>query len=145
MTASPTGGRGFSPIVRPPAPTSRVRRRHHRSVEMRHSVTTPSYRFRKALDNALYSLNWRHVAAPAVAAALAAPGAAGPFPGTAGGWLPLYTMVTFRADVSYSTARRKHERQSRVLGLAAWLSAGAGVVAAGVAAAAFLRRAYGRP
>jgi kynurenine 3-monooxygenase len=31
------------------------------------------------------------------------------------GWLPLYTMVTFRPDISYSRARRKAEEQARVM------------------------------
>ena len=37
---------------------------------MRHSVTTLGYRFRKALDNLLYSLNWKHVTAKDVTAPL---------------------------------------------------------------------------
>ena len=32
-----------------------------------------------------------------------------------GGWLPLYTMVTFRPDVSYATARCKAEHQASIL------------------------------
>lgn len=31
------------------------------------------------------------------------------------GWLPLYTMVTFRPDISYATARRKAARQDIIL------------------------------
>ena len=38
---------------------------------MRHSVTTLGYRFRKALDNILYSLNWAHVTATDVIPSLA--------------------------------------------------------------------------
>ena len=110
------------------------------SVEMRHSVTTPSYRFRKALDNVLYSLNRTHVTAKDELEPLRTEA----FAGSPGGWLPLYTMVTFRPDISYSTARRKHQRQTHILGLAAWLSAGVTVAAAGVSAAALLRRVYGR-
>jgi len=31
------------------------------------------------------------------------------------GWLPLYTMVTFRPDISYATAKRKAARQGTIL------------------------------
>ena len=106
---------------------------------MRHSVATLSYRFRKTLDNVLYSLNRSHVTAKDVVASLARV----PFSNAAHGWLPLYTMVTFRPDVSYSAVRRKAERQSQLLNLAAWLSATGTVLAAGLASAVALRRLYG--
>jgi kynurenine 3-monooxygenase len=48
-----------------------------------------------------------------------------PYPtGEPRGWLPLYTMVTFRPDISYSTAKAKAERQSRVLDALVWTTAG---------------------
>ena len=49
------------------------------------------------------------------------------------GWIALYTMVTFRPDISYGAVRRKADRQNKVvegfagglamasLGTAAWL------------------------
>ncbi len=108
---------------------------------MRHSVTTPGYRFRKALDNLLYSLNRTHVTAKDVLQPLLKT----PFLANPGGWLPLYTMVTFRPDISYSTARGKFRHQSRVLEIAAWVSAGVAVGAAGITCATVLRRLYNRP
>ena len=107
---------------------------------MRHSVTTLGYRFRKALDDALYTLSRTLAAAPA--RPLAADAAFDPH-AAARGWLPLYTMVTFRPDIAYADARRKHAAQTRVLERAAWLSAAAAVVGAGAAAAVLVRRLYG--
>ena len=107
---------------------------------MRHSVTTPAYRFRKALDNLLYSLNRQHVTAKDVIGSLANQ----TFVNSPSGWLPLYTMVTFRPDLSYSTVRRKYERQSHLLSVAAWLSAGAVAGAAGITCVTLLRRLYNR-
>lgn len=58
------------------------------------------------------------------------------FPYTAGrtpwAWLPLYTMVTFRPDISYSAAKHKAERQSRIMsgaGFAAFIAVLAGTAA----------------
>jgi kynurenine 3-monooxygenase len=65
------------------------------------------------VDNLLFSLTSR---TPVTLASLGAfpPGVT--FPSEAPrGWLPLYTMVTFRPDISYSTARRKAREQSRVI------------------------------
>ncbi|EPQ58754.1 hypothetical protein GLOTRDRAFT_104124 [Gloeophyllum trabeum ATCC 11539] len=83
-------------------------------VEMRHSVTTPTYLFRKALDNILYLATARKPPA-AWDEILSDP--ASPFPAgeVRSEWLPLYTMVTFRPDISYAVAKRKAERQSRIL------------------------------
>ncbi|RPD80193.1 FAD/NAD(P)-binding domain-containing protein [Lentinus tigrinus ALCF2SS1-7] len=108
-------------------------------VEMRHSVTTLGYRFRKALDNLLYSLNRKHVTAKDVTAPLLDK----PFINSPSGWLPLYTMVTFRPDISYSTARRRFLRQSQILETTAWLSAGV-AVGMGIAGVTLLRRLYAR-
>lgn len=107
---------------------------------MRHSVTTLGYRFRKALDNLLYSLNWKHVTAKDVTAPLLDK----TFINSPSGWLPLYTMVTFRPDISYSTARRKFQRQSHILETTAWLSAGVAVGVAGITCVTLLRRLYAR-
>ncbi len=110
------------------------------SVEMRHSVTTPGYRFRKALDNLLYSLNWKHVTAKDVEQPLADK----TFVNSPSGWLPLYTMVTFRPDISYSAVQRKYQQQSHTLGIAAWLSAGVAVGAVGITCVTLLRRLCNR-
>lgn len=37
------------------------------------------------------------------------------------GWVPLYTMVTFRPDISYATAKHKVARQSRILATVGWI------------------------
>ena len=84
---------------------------------MRHSVTTPAYLFRKALDNLLYALTVDQVA-PDLSKSEELED---PFP-TRGptGWLPLYNMVTFRPDISYSNARRQSQRQARRVRSACW-------------------------
>lgn len=89
--------------------------------EMRHSVTTLSFLFRKTVDNLLYTLTRRKVVS---LASLRPMLSRVPYPtGEPGGWLPLYTMVTFRPDISYSTAKAKAMRQSRILDLLAWSTA----------------------
>ncbi|KAH9901049.1 FAD/NAD-P-binding domain-containing protein [Cubamyces lactineus] len=110
-------------------------------VEMRHSVTTLAYRFRKALDNLLYSLNRKHVTAEDVVPALSNK----TFLNAPSGWLPLYTMVTFRPDISYSTVRRKYQRQSEILEMAGWFSAAVAVGTVGITCVTLLRRLYNRP
>ena len=93
---------------------------------MRHSVTTPGYLFRKALDNILYALTTHQLAPEPTAAD-------DPFPTRApSGWLPLYTMVTFRPDISYALVKRKAQRQTAILNYASWISAAAAVGALGV-------------
>ncbi|KZT67708.1 FAD/NAD(P)-binding domain-containing protein [Daedalea quercina L-15889] len=110
-------------------------------VEMRHSVVTPAYHIRHALDNILYFLTARTVTPSALIPSLSRE----PFPSRSpAGWLPLYTMVTFRPDISYSTARRKMTRQRRVLEYAGWVTAAMGVSLASVAAISVWRRLYDR-
>lgn len=76
-------------------------------VEMRESVVSFSYKMRKKLDGVL-SRNLKDY------------------------WLPLYTMVSFRPDISYSEAVKREEFQARVVKNA--VTAATGVVAiAGVA------------
>ncbi|KAI0094015.1 FAD/NAD-P-binding domain-containing protein [Irpex rosettiformis] len=95
-------------------------------TEMRHSVTTPGYIFRKALDNILYALT-AHQLAPEPTTS------DDPFPTRApSGWLPLYTMVTFRPDISYALVKRKAQRQNTILSCASWISAAATVGALGM-------------
>ncbi|KAI0647166.1 FAD/NAD-P-binding domain-containing protein [Trametes meyenii] len=110
-------------------------------VEMRHSVTTLAYRFRKALDNILYSLNRKHVTAAEVTPVLSD----NTFVNAPSGWLPLYTMVTFRPDISYLTVRRKFQRQTDILGLAGWLSAGVAVGTLTITCVTLLRRLQNQP
>lgn len=79
---------------------------------MRHSVTTPIYLFKKALDNLLYTITSRKDSLALVTRSLASIPFPSPIPT---GWLPLYTMITFRPDISYATARKKAAKQSAVL------------------------------
>jgi kynurenine 3-monooxygenase len=97
------------------------------SVEMRHSVTTLRYILRKFLDNLLYSLSSpRMVSLASLAPVLAKV----PYPpGNSKGWLPLYTMVTFRPDISYAAVREKAASQAAVLTWIIWI----GVATLGVA------------
>ncbi|KAH7923500.1 FAD/NAD(P)-binding domain-containing protein [Leucogyrophana mollusca] len=82
-------------------------------VEMRHSVTTPAYIFRKTLDNILFALT---SPGPPSLSSLGHVLSRIPFPSTdPTGWLPLYTMVTFRPDISYATAKKKAARQTAIL------------------------------
>jgi kynurenine 3-monooxygenase len=84
------------------------------SVEMRHSVTTPSYVFRKMIDNLFAALSAPYVPFSTLASRLADEPEG--FPGSPPrGWLPLYTMVTFRPDISYATAKKKAEKQSTTI------------------------------
>ncbi|KIJ16812.1 kynurenine 3-monooxygenase [Paxillus involutus ATCC 200175] len=84
-------------------------------VEMRHSVTTPLYLFKKALDNVLYAISSNEASLESTTQSLASV----PFPTRKEtGWLPLYTMVTFRPDISYAAARKKAAKQSAVLSIA---------------------------
>ncbi|KAI0040485.1 FAD/NAD(P)-binding domain-containing protein [Auriscalpium vulgare] len=88
-------------------------------VEMRHAVTTPAYLLRRAVDRLLFAVSSpKAVTLAGLGPVLARVG----FPaGAARGWLPLYTMVTFRPDISYGQAKKKAGEQAR------WLSgAGAG-------------------
>ncbi|KAF8498334.1 FAD/NAD-P-binding domain-containing protein [Gautieria morchelliformis] len=83
-------------------------------VEMRHSVTTPSYVFRKMIDDLFAALSAPYIPFSTLAPTLADEPEG--FPGSAPrGWLPLYTMVTFRPDISYATAKKKAENQSTII------------------------------
>ncbi|KAJ6455661.1 hypothetical protein C8R45DRAFT_583635 [Mycena sanguinolenta] len=99
-------------------------------VEMRHSVTTPAYIFRKTVDALLYSLTApQKISLPSLVPILSQT----PFASAISGWLPLYTMVTFRPDISYATAKERAERQSRILRGLGWAGTGIlGGVGAGV-------------
>lgn len=85
---------------------------------MRHSVTTPAFIFKKALDNVLYSLTSRQVVSPTSLGPTLSHVA---FPGKPTGWLPLYNMVTFRPDIGYAMAKSKAAYQSRILSALGWI------------------------
>ncbi|KAF9500956.1 FAD/NAD-binding domain-containing protein [Pleurotus eryngii] len=87
-------------------------------AEMRHSVVTPMYTLKKILDTFFYKLSARK---PFSLTALGPYLSRTPFPpGEPTGWIPLYTMVTFRPDISYATARTKAAYQSRILTYVGW-------------------------
>lgn len=89
------------------------------SGEMRHSVTTVSYLLKKSIDNLLYALTLRKpVFLDSLVPVLTRMTYSS---STAGGWMPLYTMVTFRPDISYATIRRKASRQNQLLVVSGWL------------------------
>lgn len=101
------------------------------SVEMRHSVTTASYIFRRMFDSALSSFS---TTKDKTVASLGPLLSRTPFaPGEPSGWIPLYTMVTFRPDISYATARKKAARQDRLVINAGW----AGTVFLGITGIGF--------
>ena len=82
---------------------------------MRHSVTTPLYRLRKMVDG-LLSKGTIFVPFQTLASQLTV----NTFNKAPKGWLALYTMVTFRPDISYAEVRRKADRQNRLLDMAVW-------------------------
>ncbi|OCH95007.1 FAD/NAD(P)-binding domain-containing protein [Obba rivulosa] len=106
-------------------------------VEMRHDVVTPAYLFRKTLDNFLYSMGSQQVTASSIIPRLSQVAFPTSFPS---GWLPLYTMVTFRPDISYSAARRKAHGQNGILQAAGWVGAMSGIGLLAVTCMAILRR-----
>lgn len=56
------------------------------------------------------------------------------------GWLPLYTMVTFRPDIGYATARRESRRQTQILNYATWATAAVTVGTVGITCINLWRR-----
>jgi kynurenine 3-monooxygenase len=118
---------------------------------MRHDVTTPSYLFRKAIDNVLEALtssspaprhhttvNGNNPSAELTYTAPACEDEESAFVSEPFGWLPLYSMVTFQPRLGYAAARRKAQTQGWVLkGLESTLIVGA---AAAVGWAVWLAR-----
>ena len=103
------------------------------SLEIRETLTKPSFYFRKAVDNLLYILTSKPVI-PAITNPGSVPD---PFPTVRpSGWLPLYTMVTFRPDISYGTVKRKAQKQREILGYAGWV--GAATLTIGTVAVSYL-------
>jgi hypothetical protein len=108
------------------------------STEMRHDVTTWSFLFRKAIDNILYGLS---AGRPISVASLGPLLSRDPFPARdPGWWVPLYTMVTFRPDVSYSTAKRKAERQAGIISRIGWVVGIGGAVSLTISTGLVLQR-----
>lgn len=105
---------------------------------MRYSVTTLAYLFRKMLDNALYSFSpTKKVTVTSLRSLLSHVPFASDEPS---GWIPLYTMVTFRPDINYATVKKKAERQDRVLKTVSWIgTAILGITGLGIARVAFHR------
>jgi len=88
---------------------------------MRHKVTQGSFIFRKTLDNLLYSLTSPESVSLSTLVPILAKQ---PYPpGKPKGWLPLYTMVTFRPDISYATVRAKAASQTGILTRVMWIGA----------------------
>jgi kynurenine 3-monooxygenase len=58
------------------------------------------------------------------------------------GWLPLYTMVTFRADIPYSIAKRRAEKQGNVLELVGWSIVVVGLGTLGLGMRALVRNRW---
>jgi len=91
-------------------------------IEMRHDVTTLSFRLRKKIDNLLYELGGKR---PETIASLGNRFHKGVYPSAQlKGWMPLYTMVTFRPDIGYAAAKSKAERQTRTLNALGLICAG---------------------
>ncbi|KAG8833524.1 kynurenine 3-monooxygenase, mitochondrial precursor [Serendipita sp. 399] len=99
--------------------------------EMRHAVTTPLYKLRKRMDGFLSRLT-PFIAFEAFSSRLRRE----TFLPTPRGWLALYTMVTFRPDISYAEVRRKARRQDMIINTFAWaglmLAVGTGSLLAGL-------------
>ena len=108
------------------------------SVEMRHSVTTPVHKLKRMVDNFLFSLTCRTPVTPRDLGAL---GLGVTFPaGRPRGWIPLYTMVTFRPDISYANAKRKAGEQAQVISKVGIVGSVALSVGASVLMALFCRK-----
>ncbi|KAF8320091.1 FAD/NAD-P-binding domain-containing protein [Clavulina sp. PMI_390] len=117
-------------------------------VEMRHSVTTVSYRVRRTLDAILSRIFPAQLLSPDLfdtATSLRHASTSILSRGTPSGWLSLYTMVTFRPDVPYAVAKAKAEWQNQVISRAlVGLGIGIGGVGLGLGWLAFRfgKRAY---
>ena len=102
---------------------------------MRHLVTTPMFIIKKILDNLLYKISSRQAKSlDSLSALLSRQSYAPDHPR---GWVPLYTMVTFRPDISYAAVKQKAEHQSFILTGLGWL----GTSVAGVCCAWAIRAA----
>ncbi|KAJ6534933.1 FAD/NAD-P-binding domain-containing protein [Mycena capillaripes] len=77
---------------------------------LRRGFATLSYMVKKHIDNILYSLSARNTAK--LTFSDLKENIYGPPPS---GWIPLYTMVSFRPDISYSVASKKAASQERLI------------------------------
>jgi kynurenine 3-monooxygenase len=92
------------------------------SVEMRHAVTTPAYLLRRAVDKLLFAISSPK---PVTLNTLGPTLARVAFPSLKpSGWLPLYTMVTFRPDIGYAAAKKKVEQQTALMSTLGYWGAG---------------------
>ncbi|KAM6500602.1 FAD/NAD(P)-binding domain containing protein [Amanita muscaria] len=89
-------------------------------VEMRHSVTQVSYLLKKYVDSVLYALTSRKlISLDHLLPVLSREAYPQDEPR---GWIPLYTMVTFRPDISYAAAKRRATRQNKLLNALGWVA-----------------------
>ncbi|KAH7107576.1 FAD/NAD-binding domain-containing protein [Auriculariales sp. MPI-PUGE-AT-0066] len=100
--------------------------------QMRDHVTRPAYLLRKAIEEMLYRLTSKPTHVDFFLPALAC--GTFTFPSDSKGrlweWVPLYNMVTFRPDISYAMARRKAERQGKLLSVTGWVVLAASLTSA---------------
>ncbi|KAK7063774.1 FAD/NAD(P)-binding domain-containing protein [Favolaschia claudopus] len=75
-------------------------------LKMRRSVATWSYTIRAYIDNLLYALS-ESLFVVKLSQTIFGPESTG--------WIPLYSMVSFRPDISYSAAKKKAEHQKRLV------------------------------
>lgn len=91
-------------------------------------MTTLSYRLRKKIDNLLYKMSGKR---PETVASLGPRFHKAVYPSPqVNGWMPLYTMVTFRPEIGYAAAKSKAERQVRILNAVGYGTVFLGVVSA---------------
>ncbi|KAJ6601339.1 FAD/NAD-P-binding domain-containing protein [Mycena vulgaris] len=82
-------------------------------LKLRHTVATWSYAIKGFIDNILYAISAKGIAIDKDILTHAIYGPKSPSGWIP--WIPLYTMVSFRPDISYSAAKRKAESQERLI------------------------------
>jgi kynurenine 3-monooxygenase len=81
-------------------------------------VTTTAYHLRKLVDDIFYGFTSRKAAlldelVPVLTRQT--------YPSRQSkSWIPLYTMVTFRPDISYANAKRRAKQQTKLLSAFSW-------------------------
>ncbi|KAJ7757477.1 FAD/NAD-binding domain-containing protein [Mycena metata] len=76
-------------------------------LKLRHDVATWTYMIKAFIDNILYAIS---KTGSLVDLSQTISG-----PEVPSGWIPLYSMVSFRPDISYSAAKKKAEHQERLI------------------------------
>ncbi|KAF7347389.1 Kynurenine 3-monooxygenase [Mycena venus] len=76
-------------------------------LKMRHTVATWSYMIRSFIDNILYGITETRSSVDLSESIFG--------PEVPSGWIPLYSMVSFRPDISYSAAKKKAARQEHLV------------------------------